>query len=142
MEKSELQRHDISLQVNLSAAIARVWCDRAQLQQVILNIVTNALEAMAIVTSRARVLRVSTQVHGQGDVLIAIEDFWTGFDHDSIGKLFEPFFTTKEHGMGLGLWISRTIIESQKGALTASSNSSFGARFEVVLPGRIDGLSE
>ena len=85
-----------------------------------------------VVTNRPRVLRVSTDIRDRDDVLIAIENSGTGFDQSQVEKLFAPFFTTKSHGMGLGLWICRTIIESQKGLLTASSTGTFGARFEVV----------
>ena len=134
IEGEELQRHRISVNLELAEPDALVLCDQLQLKQVILNLVVNAVEAMSRVTDRARVLRVRSEAHDQG-VQITIADSGTGLDRENVDKIFEPFFSTKSHGMGLGLWICRTIIENHDGRLTASPGADHGAVFRIALPG-------
>ena len=105
-----------------------------QLQQVILNLVRNAADAMESVSGRARVLRVQSTVHDQDDVLVSVEDSGTGIDPKDIEHIFDSFFTTKSQGMGMGLSICRSIIEAHGGRLWASSGLDHGAVFNVQLP--------
>jgi signal transduction histidine kinase len=134
IEGEELQRNRISVNLELAEPGAQVLCDRLQLHQVILNLVVNAVEAMSQVTDRARVLRVRSEAHEQG-VQITIADSGPGIGQENVDQIFEPFFSTKSHGMGLGLWICRTIIENHDGRLTASPGAGHGAVFLIALPG-------
>ena len=133
IERDELVRRGITVSAEL-ANVGAIPCDRIQLHQVVLNLVTNAMEAMGPVTDRARLLRVTTGHREAGNVLIAVEDSGLGIDRDSLDRIFEPFFTTKSRGMGLGLWLCRRIVENHQGRLTASSEVGRGSRFEIVLP--------
>jgi PAS domain S-box-containing protein len=133
IEHDELQRHAIGIKAALTRS-AMVSFDRVQLQQAVLNLVTNAMEAMVPVTDRPRVLRVQTRLDGSDDVLIAVEDSGVGIDRAGLDRIFEPFFTTKSRGMGLGLWLCRRIVENHHGRLTASSEVGRGSCFEIVLP--------
>ena len=134
IERAELQALEVLVEVELAETNPQVLSDRLQLQQVILNLIANAAEAMGPVTDRERVLRVKSEVDRAGDVSMTIEDSGTGIDQDHIARIFEPFFTTRSHGMGLGLWICRTIVETHDGQLTASPGIDHGAVFRIVLP--------
>lgn len=133
IEQDECQRQRILVGTEL-AGVAKVSCDRTQLHQVVLNLVTNAVQAMSAVTGGPRELRVSTAVRPRGHVMIAVEDSGVGIDRDNLDRIFEAFFTTKSRGMGLGLWLCRRIVENHRGRLTASSEVGRGSRFEIVLP--------
>lgn len=133
IEHDELTRRGIGVKAELASAAA-VSSDRIQLHQVVLNLVTNAMEAMSPVTDRARVLRIRTGTLDTGDVLISVEDSGVGIDRDNLDRIFEPFFTTKSHGMGLGLWLCRRIVENHHGRLTTSSEVGRGSRFDIALP--------
>ncbi|HEX3703127.1 MAG TPA: ATP-binding protein, partial [Vicinamibacterales bacterium] len=133
IEEDELRRQGIVVRSEL-ARDAKVAFDRTQLHQVVLNLVTNAVQAMSSVTDRPRVLRLKTAVRPPGDVLIGVEDSGIGIDRDSLDHIFEPFFTTKSRGMGLGLWLCHRIVGNHHGRLTASSTPGRGSRFEIVLP--------
>ena len=100
----------------------------------LINLVSNGLEAMTATTDRDRVLQVSTRRNGQDTVSVAIRDSGPGIDRSKIGDIFNAFFTTKPHGTGLGLAICRMIIERHGGQLTASSDGKTGAVFQFVLP--------
>jgi signal transduction histidine kinase len=134
IEHGELAHRRIQLKVDLGPAIPQVSFDRIQLQQVVLNLITNAVEAMSAVTDRPRVLHVTSQGLGQDQVLVAVADSGAGIDRKTIEQIFEPFFTTKSRGMGLGLWICRTIVENHNGRLTAASEPGRGSVFRIVLP--------
>jgi C4-dicarboxylate-specific signal transduction histidine kinase len=133
--RGELQGHGVSVQVNVHADTPRIVGDRVQLQQVLVNLIMNAVEAMISGQDHERSLLVESRVHGPNDVLITVEDSGPGIDADEMEHLFEPFFTTKSHGMGLGLAISRSIIESHGGHLWVSGRIPRGAVFHVQLPG-------
>ena len=135
IERAQLQAHGVSVEVKLAEKLPPVLAVRHQLQQVILNLIMNAEQAMGSVTDRARVLRVKSDIHESNDVLIAIEDSGPGIDPKYSDRIFELFFTTKPRGMGLGLWICRTIIEYHNGQLTVSTGTNCGAVFQFVLPG-------
>src|SRR5262249_7367595 len=134
IEHRELVHQRVQVKADLGEPIPRVWFDRTQLQQVVLNLITNAVEAMSSVTDRPRVLHVTSQDLGKGQVLIAVADTGTGIDRHTIDQIFEPFFTTKSRGMGLGLWICRTMVENHNGRLTADSEPDSGSVFRIVLP--------
>lgn len=116
------------------AALPLVDCSRNQLQQVVYNLVQNALDAMQTLAGRKRVLWVRTERRGRTAVAVVIEDSGPGIDPSQVDSIFSAFVTTKPHGMGLGLAICRQIVEHHGGQLLASSDGMSGARFEVVLP--------
>jgi C4-dicarboxylate-specific signal transduction histidine kinase len=105
-----------------------------QLQQVILNLLLNAADAMAGIEDREEMIRVKTQLEGGDKVKLLVRDSGVGLDPQGIDKLFEAFHTTKEHGLGIGLAISRSIIESNKGQLWATANDGPGATFSFSIP--------
>jgi signal transduction histidine kinase len=111
-----------------------VLAERIQLQQVILNLLSNAIDAMRPVTNRVRLLRVESAVHDSDGILITVEDSGTGIDPEDIDRIFDPFFTTKSNGMGLGLSICRSFIEAHGGRLWASAATPHGSIFHVALP--------
>jgi len=108
--------------------------DRVQLQQVLINLIMNAVEAMSSVENRERSLLVKSELQGARDVLIMVEDSGPGIDPNDMGRIFDAFFTTKSHGMGLGLSICRSIIDSHGGRLWASRRIPHGTVFYVQLP--------
>lgn len=130
----ELRRNKILVRIELIPEPLRVLADRAQLQQVIANLITNAMEAMNTVSDRARTLRVTSATSKTDGVLISVEDSGPGIDRENLRRIFNPFFTTKPQGMGMGLAICRSIIESHGGSLSASAAHPHGTVFRVVLP--------
>jgi len=123
-----------SLQTDLARARTAVRADRVQLQQVLLNLMVNAMEAMKTVTDRPRILSIQTAEHEGNGVRVAIQDSGTGLDPMKREQLFEAFYTTKPQGMGMGLAISRSIIEGHGGRLWAEPNDGPGATFAFTLP--------
>jgi len=107
---------------------------KGQMQQVMLNLISNAADAMHKIEDRPRLLRVKTDPSGSSGVAISVEDNGTGIDPKDSNRIFEAFFTTKRDGMGMGLAICRSIIEAHGGTLSVSSGSSHGSIFEIVLP--------
>jgi C4-dicarboxylate-specific signal transduction histidine kinase len=130
---SELQRDRVVLRLELGEELAAVHADRVQLQQVILNLVLNASDAMSTVEDRPRNLVIRTGREHGDRVCLSIEDSGVGFEPEATDKLFEPFYTTKSHGMGIGLSVSRSIIESHHGRLWATRNDGPGATFSFSL---------
>jgi signal transduction histidine kinase len=116
------------------ASLPLVDGHRGQLQEVIFNLVQNAIEAMDAVTERSRILRVRTEPRGRDAVAIVVEDSGPGIAPNQVDGIFNAFVTTKPHGMGLGLAICRMIVEHHGGELTASSDGLSGASFQFVLP--------
>jgi len=130
----ELRSERVLIVTDLAVDLPMMSASKSQLQQVILNLITNAIEAMRPITDRARVLKVSTKfVNGQG-VLIDVADSGTGIDPKNVDGLFDAFFTTKPHGTGMGLAICRSIIEAHGGRLSAAPNEPHGAVFRFTLP--------
>jgi PAS domain S-box-containing protein len=127
------EENRILLQRELAQALPPVLGDRVQLQQVLLNLIMNGIEAMTAVTNRPRTLWVQSRIDESGDVLIAVRDSGTGLGSES-DRVFTPFFTTKTNGMGMGLSISRSLIEGHGGRLWSSPNSPHGAIFSFTLP--------
>ena len=124
----------IEVYTNLDENIPLVPGDRVQLQQVIFNLIMNAIDAMHAVIDRARSLRVTSKLNGSDCVVLKIADTGTGIASDNIDRIFDTFFTTKSHGMGMGLAICRSIVESHGGTVSASPGSPHGAVFHVILP--------
>ena len=120
LARSELQRHGVVLHTDLTVGDRPVFGDRVQLQQVLLNLIMNGIEAMRAVTDRTRELTVSSALAEPGSVLVAVEDTGTGLDEAIAQRIFEPFFTTKSDGLGMGLSICRSIIEAHGGHLWVS----------------------
>jgi PAS domain S-box-containing protein len=129
----ELYEHEVLPDHQLKADLPSVLADRVQLQQVLLNLIMNGIEAMAAVSDRPRLLGVQSRIDESGDVLVAISDSGTGVGLE-LDRVFTPFFTTKANGMGMGLSISRSLIEGHGGRLWAAPNSPHGAVFSFTLP--------
>jgi signal transduction histidine kinase len=117
----------------LASELPLVLADRIQLQQVIINLVMNGMEAMAPVIDRPRELKILSQCEAD-QVFVAVQDSGIGIDPEHVDRLFNSFFTTKPSGMGMGLSICRSIIEAHGGKLRASSNVGGGATFQFTLP--------
>jgi signal transduction histidine kinase len=132
--QSEIQKWQVSVRTELIEGLPRVVADKVQLQQVILNLVTNAVDAMSSVSDRTRVLHVRSELHRSDGVLITVEDSGPGIAPEDIERIFEPFFTTKSNGMGMGLSICRSIVEAHGGRLTALPTQPHGSAFRIVLP--------
>jgi PAS domain S-box-containing protein len=130
----ELRSNQVSVETRLDDNLPDVRGNQVQLQQVILNLIRNAIEAMNSVTDRARVLRIGTKIHVPDGVLVSVEDSGTGLSPKDIERIFDSFFTTKPQGTGMGLSICRSIIEGHQGRLWASSGIDHGAIFNVLLP--------
>jgi signal transduction histidine kinase len=134
LARSEIQRHGVALETQLSEHVPVVLADRIQLQQVLLNLIMNAIEAMRDVSVGARVLAVSSERGAATEVVIAVRDSGPGFDPQHLDRLFDAFYTTKAHGLGLGLTISRRIIEAHGGRLWATANVPHGAVVQFTVP--------
>jgi C4-dicarboxylate-specific signal transduction histidine kinase len=130
----ELSSHRVSLRTELAPALPMVLGDRIQLQQVIINLVMNGIEAMQTVTDRRRELAIRSGQDEEQGVLISVADCGVGISAESANRLFNAFFTTKSSGLGMGLSICRSIVEAHGGRLTAFGNDGPGATFQFVLP--------
>jgi PAS domain S-box-containing protein len=129
----ELLSHQVSLRTELAPALPQVLADRVQLQQVIINLVINGIEAMQAVTDRPRELAIRTHQNEAHQILVAVKDRGVGISAEDADRLFNPFFTTKASGMGMGLSICRSIIEAHGGRLSAANNAGPGATFQFTL---------
>jgi signal transduction histidine kinase len=134
LTRSELRSNRTSLQTQLADGLPLVLADRIQLQQVMLNLILNALEAMSGSSEAARELLIRTEQDGSGGVLVAVEDSGPGLNPESLDRLFDAFYTTKPGGMGMGLSICRSIIESHGGRVWATPNLPQGAVLQFTLP--------
>jgi PAS domain S-box-containing protein len=134
LTRSELHRTGTSLQTQLADGLPLVPGDRIQLQQVMLNLILNAVEAMSGSDEGSRELLISTEEDGANGVRIAVRDWGPGLKPESVDRLFDPFYTTKPDGMGMGLSICRSIIEAHGGRLWAAINVPQGAIFQFTLP--------
>ena len=132
--QSEIRRQRVVLKVELAAGLPSVRGDRIQLQQVLMNLMMNGMEAMTAVIERPRLLRISSEMDASGLVLVAIADAGVGLPADKIERLFEAFFTTKPNGLGVGLAICRSIVEAHGGRLWVSPNEPCGAILQFTLP--------
>jgi signal transduction histidine kinase len=132
---SDVLMRRIELQIELQADLPPVLGDRIQLQQVILNLILNAKDAMGA-QGNPRELQITSRKNNSGSVVVAVRDTGHGLEAQDAERIFDPFFTTKPEGMGLGLSISRTIIEAHGGTLWATQNEDKGATIQFTLPSR------
>jgi PAS domain S-box-containing protein len=130
----EIVHHRIALQLKLASGLPALLGDRVQLQQVLINLVINAIQAMADIGDNPREVLIASREDKEGHVVVAVQDCGPGIDPANANRLFEAFFTTKSNGMGMGLSICRSIIEDHGGQLWASSNAGHGATFQFSLP--------
>jgi PAS domain S-box-containing protein len=134
LTKSEARRRRVSVQTRLGPNLPQVTADRVQVQQVLMNLVMNSLDALSGVPDRPRVLRIQADTDAPRSVRVEVQDTGIGIDPHLMKNIFEPFHTTKPHGLGLGLSISRSIIEAHGGRLRAIHNDGPGATFQFTLP--------
>ncbi|WP_457299652.1 sensor histidine kinase [Phyllobacterium sp. P5_D12] len=135
MAQSAITTNGISVRTRLIEALAPVEGDRVQLQQVVLNLILNAVEAMGTRDAGRRELSVSMEKSEAGDVVVAVSDSGPGIDQNHLDQIFHAFYTNKSNGVGMGLSISQSIIDAHGGRLWADSNASGGAVFRFSLPG-------
>jgi C4-dicarboxylate-specific signal transduction histidine kinase len=126
----------ISIRTELALGLPRIKGDRIQLQQVVLNLLLNGMDAMAKATGRSKEMWVASRRNDSDEVVVSVEDAGIGLPADLEGKIFDPFFTTKPQGIGMGLSISRSIIESHRGRLWAEPRPSGGSVFQFTIPVR------
>ena len=135
LTRCELQRHGVVSRTNLSADDRPAFGDRVQLQQVLLNLIVNAVESMSTVTDRPKILTITSEPIEPGGLQVAVEDSGTGFDPAIADRIFDSFFTTKSEGMGMGLSICRSIIGAHGGRISVSPGVPHGTVFRFTVPG-------
>ncbi len=134
LTRGELVKQDVSVQTQLAQDLPLIRGDRVQLQQVILNLIINAIEAMSGVGKGSRALLIATEQEPSGGVVVSVQDSGPGLDVEDFDRLLEAFYTTKPGGMGMGLSISRSVIEAHGGRIWASRNVGPGATFQFTVP--------
>jgi C4-dicarboxylate-specific signal transduction histidine kinase len=134
LSDGELRRNGISMRIEMQENLPPATIDRVLLQQVLLNLIMNAMDAMRTISDRTRVLSIRTEEHASGTITVFVQDSGTGIDPDNLSRIFETFFTTKREGIGMGLTISRSIIEAHGGRLWAVANDGPGSTFCFTLP--------
>lgn len=134
LTRSEAEKCGVSVETGLAMDLPPVEGDRVQLQQVVLNLIMNALEAVCGAEAEQREIRVGTEADPEGGVLVSVRDTGPGLDAHNADRLFEAFYTTKAEGMGMGLAICRSIVHAHGGRLWASANEPRGAVFQFALP--------
>ena len=134
LARHELQQHRVSVKADLHPKLPPIMADRVQLQQVVLNLVMNGVDAMRAIGDRSRVLTVRSQPDDRGNIVVSVADSGVGLDAVNLEHIFDTFFTTKANGMGMGLAISKSIIEAHRGRLWAVPEPGFGAMFAFALP--------
>jgi len=128
------KKEAVTIRTQFDRDLARVLGDRVQLQQVVLNLVMNGIEALSSVKTRARDLFITTRNIDVDQVQVTVQDSGPGIDPDAIGKMFDPFYTTKPDGMGMGLSICRSILQNHGGRLWAAANEVPGTSFHFTVP--------
>jgi C4-dicarboxylate-specific signal transduction histidine kinase len=134
LTRSDVVKNGVSVQTQLAEGLPRIQGDRVQLQQVILNLIINAVEAMSGVSEGSRELLIGTGKDASGGVLVAVQDSGPGLNPESVDRLFDAFYTTKPGGMGMGLSICRSIVEAHGGQIWASRTAGPGATVQFTLP--------
>jgi C4-dicarboxylate-specific signal transduction histidine kinase len=137
----EVINHRVSLRLKLASDLPALLGDRVQLQQVLINLVINGIQAMADIGEDPRELLIESHRDNDGRVVVAVQDSGMGIDPENASRLFDAFFTTKADGMGMGLSICRSIIEAHGGRVWASKNAGHGAMFQLSLPSIGEGAS-
>src|SRR6516225_5074672 len=132
--RGDLENHRITIDMDLPDGLPPVSANVVQLRQVMVNLITNAADAMSTVMDRERLLRLRTQAHEADGLLMTVEDTGSGIDPQHADRIFEPFFTTKPQGMGMGLSICRSIVEHHGGHLSVAPGVTHGSIFQVSLP--------
>jgi C4-dicarboxylate-specific signal transduction histidine kinase len=138
LTRGELAKNGVSLQTQLADGLPLTQGDRVQLQQVMLNLIMNAIEAMSAVSHGSRELLIGTSTDASGAVRITVQDSGPGLNPETLDRLFDPFYTTKANGMGMGLSICRSIVEAHDGRIWASPTAGSGSTFHFILPGAGD----
>ena len=131
LARSEIQGKGVTLETELSEQLPAVFADRVGLQQVILDLILNAVDAMGEVAEGPRELLLRSVTEGSKHVVVSVQDSGSGLDPAGLDNLFEAFYTTKPHGLGMGLAISRSIIDAHGGRLWATANAPRGAVFQL-----------
>jgi two-component system, LuxR family, sensor kinase FixL len=139
LTQTEVERNGIRLQTRLADDLPLVPADRVQVQQVIMNLIVNAIEAMAGIGDRPRELTIASREDDANTVFVEVQDTGPGIDPADLDRLFQSFYTTKRDGIGMGLAISRSIVEAHGGTLSAAPNRPHGATFQFTVPARADG---
>jgi C4-dicarboxylate-specific signal transduction histidine kinase len=134
--RSQMTRYLISVRMELAADLPQVSGDRVQLQQVMMNLMMNGIDAMKDVDG-TRELAIKSHLTGNEQLMVCVSDSGVGLPSQQADQIFQAFFTTKPHGIGMGLAICRSIVESHSGRLWAADNSPRGARFHLILPTRV-----
>jgi NO-binding membrane sensor protein with MHYT domain len=134
---SEVARYSISVRTELAGDLPQVMADRVQLQQVMMNLISNSIDAMKVVDG-SRELAIQSRRAENGQLMVSVSDTGVGLPPQQANQIFEAFFTTKVHGTGMGLSISRSIVASHDGRLWAADNSPRGASFHLILPTRVE----
>jgi C4-dicarboxylate-specific signal transduction histidine kinase len=132
--RADLEAAGIAIRLELADRLPLISAHKGQLQQVVLNLVTNAADAMRSSTDRSRVLWVRSEASKSNSVMVSVEDTGTGIDPNNFDRIFDAFFTTKVNGMGMGLAICRSIVEAHGGTLSVSAAVPHGSVFHVLLP--------
>jgi C4-dicarboxylate-specific signal transduction histidine kinase len=138
--RAEIRRHEVVLSTELLPSLEAVWADRVQIEQVLVNLIMNAVESMSLVVDRPRALHISSEVEGD-NVLVTVADSGSGIESSKTGQVFEAFFTTKPEGMGMGLSICRSILEAHHGRIWVSPNRQNGSILRFTLPTATIGCS-
>jgi signal transduction histidine kinase len=133
LAQGEVNRARVTLRTVLDPDLPRVLCDRVQLQQVMLNLILNGIEAMSGITDRPRELTITTHREGGDRARVAVKDTGVGVDPETANRIFDAFYTTKRSGMGMGLSISRSIVENHGGRLWAVPNDGPGTTFQFTV---------
>jgi signal transduction histidine kinase len=134
LTRGEIVKNGVSVQTQLAEGLPLIQGDRVQLQQVILNLIINAVEAMSAVSEESRELLISTEKDASGGVLVAVRDSGPGLNPESFARLFDAFYTTKPGGTGMGLSICRSIVEAHGGRIWASVTAAPGTVLQCILP--------
>jgi signal transduction histidine kinase len=132
--RDQLKAHGVAIHTEFSLDLPPVMGHKGQLQEVMINLLQNAIEAMHAVKDRRKIVQLITKRHGDGAIVVEVKDSGPGIDPADLNSIFEAFVTTKSHGMGLGLAICRMIVERHGGRLSASSDGANGATLQFVLP--------
>jgi C4-dicarboxylate-specific signal transduction histidine kinase len=138
MVRDPIKKNRVAVRTCLMKQKASVRGDRVQLQQVILNLILNAVEAMSSVQEGSRELLIHTELSKASDILVSVRDSGTGIDPEHLERVFAPFYTTKTSGIGMGLSICRSIIAAHGGRLWAEANRPRGAIFRFILPSGLE----